>query len=37
VLRVVLDRLYHNIKKRYVAKEIKGFNKTNATKEKVLV
>ena len=36
-LRVVLDRLYRNIQKRYVAKENKGFNKTNTTKEKVRV
>ena len=37
VLRVVLDRLYRNIQKRYVAKENKRFNKTNATKEKARV
>ena len=37
VLRVVLDRLYRNIQKRYVAKENKRFNKTNATKEKAHV
>jgi len=37
VLSVVLDRLYRNIQKRYVAKENKGFNKTNATKEKTHV
>jgi preprotein translocase subunit SecG len=37
VLRVILDRLYRNIQKRYVAKENKRFNKTNATKEKARV
>jgi len=37
VLRVILDRLYRNIQKRYVAKENKGFNKTNATKEKARI
>jgi preprotein translocase subunit SecG len=37
VLSVILDRLYRNIQKRYVAKENKGFNKTNATKEKAHV
>ena len=37
VLSVVLDRLYRNIQKRYVAKENKRLNKTNATKEKARV
>ena len=37
VLRVILDRLYRNIQKRYVAKENKRLNKTNATKEKTHV
>jgi hypothetical protein len=33
-LRVVLDRLYLKIQKRYVAKENRRFNETKTTKKK---
>lgn len=33
-LRVVLDRLYRKIQKRYVAKENRRFNETKTTKKK---